>query len=56
MPFEMTDKRGQIIGFDPDLAALMAKELGAAKLDLISTAWDGIIPALITNKLSLIHI
>lgn len=26
MPFEMTDKRGQIIGFDPDLAALMQKD------------------------------
>ena len=54
MPFEMTDKRGQIIGFDPDLAVLMAKELGAAKLDLVSTAWDGIIPALITNKCDII--
>lgn len=54
MPFEMTDKRGTIIGFDPDLAALMAKELGAAKLDLISTAWDGIIPALLTNKCDII--
>ncbi len=54
MPFEMTDKRGQIIGFDPDLAALMAKDLGAAKLELVSTAWDGIIPALITNKCDLI--
>ena len=54
MPFEMTDKRGQIIGFDPDLAALMSKELGAAKLELISTAWDGIIPALITDKCDII--
>ncbi|MBL8260347.1 MAG: transporter substrate-binding domain-containing protein [Candidatus Competibacteraceae bacterium] len=54
MPFEMTDKRGKIIGFDPDLAALMAKELGAAKLDLVSTAWDGIIPALLTNKCDII--
>ena len=54
MPFEMTDKRGQIIGFDPDLAVLMAKELGAAKLELVSTAWDGIIPALITNKCDII--
>ncbi|MBK8509301.1 MAG: transporter substrate-binding domain-containing protein [Candidatus Competibacter sp.] len=54
MPFEMTDKRGKIIGFDPDLAALMAKELGAAKLELVSTAWDGIIPALLTNKCDII--
>lgn len=54
MPFEMTNKRGEIIGFDPDLAELMAKELGAAKLELVSTAWDGIIPALITNKCDII--
>jgi len=54
MPFEMTDKRGQIIGFDPDLAVLMAKDLGAAKLELVSTAWDGIIPALIANKCDII--
>ena len=54
MPFEMTDKRGQIIGFDPDLAELMVKDLGAAKLELVSTAWDGIIPALITNKCDII--
>ncbi len=53
MPFEMTDKRGQIIGFDPDLAALIAKEL-SVKLELVSTAWDGIIPALITNKCDII--
>ena len=50
MPFELTNKRGEIVGFDPDLAALMAKDLGAPKLELVSTAWDGIIPALITNK------
>ena len=54
MPFEITDKRGAIIGFDPDLAALMAKDLGAAKLELVSTGWDGIIPALITNKCDII--
>ena len=54
MPFELTNKRGEIIGFDPDLAALMAKELGAPKLDLVSTAWDGIIPALLTNKCDII--
>ena len=54
MPFEITDKRGKIIGFDPDLAELMAKDLGAAKLELVSTAWDGIIPALITNKCDIV--
>lgn len=53
MPFEITNKRGEIIGFDPDLAALMVKELGV-KLELVSTAWDGIIPALLTDKCDLI--
>ncbi len=53
MPFELTNKRGEIVGFDPDMAALMVKELGV-KLDLISTAWDGIIPALITDKCDII--
>ncbi|MFO1372516.1 MAG: transporter substrate-binding domain-containing protein [Candidatus Competibacteraceae bacterium] len=53
MPFEMSDKKGQIIGFDPDLAALMAKELGA-KLELVNTAWDDIIPALMANKCNII--
>ena len=53
MPFEITDKRGQIVGFDPDLAALMAESLGV-KLVLSSTAWDGIIPALITSKCDII--
>ena len=54
MPFEITDKRGAIIGFDPDLAVLMQKDLGAPKLELVSTAWDGIIPALITGKCDII--
>ncbi len=53
-PFEMTDKRGQIIGFDPDLAALMAKELGAPKLELVNTAWDDLIPSVLADKCDII--
>ena len=53
MPFELTNKRGEIVGFDPDLATLMVKDLGV-KLELVSTAWDGIIPALLTEKCDLI--
>ena len=49
MPFELTNQKGEIIGFDVDMAKRMAKKLGV-KLELISTAWDGIIPALITSK------
>ena len=53
MPFEMTNKRGEIVGFDVDVARQMAKTMGV-KLELVNTAWDGIIPALLTNKFDII--
>lgn len=53
MPFEMTDKKGEIIGFDVDMAKRIAKAMGV-KLELVSTAWDGIIPALLTDKFDMI--
>ena len=49
MPFEMLDKGGELIGFDADLAKLMARRLGV-KVKLVNQAWDGIIPALLTDK------
>ncbi len=49
MPFEMRDKKGDIIGFDVDLARLMARYMGV-KLTIVNTQWDGIIPALLTDK------
>jgi polar amino acid transport system substrate-binding protein len=49
MPFEMRDKQGALIGFDIDLARLMAKYMGV-KVTFVNTSWDGIIPALLTNK------
>lgn len=52
-PFEMTAKNGDIIGFDVDMAKEMAKAMGV-KLTLVNTAWDGIIPALITEKFDII--
>lgn len=53
MPFEMTNKRGEIIGFEVDLLKAMAKAMGV-KLELVSTSYDGIIPALLTNKFDMI--
>jgi polar amino acid transport system substrate-binding protein len=49
MPFEMRDKGGDIIGFDVDLARLMARKLGV-KLAVVNQSWDGIVPALLTGK------
>lgn len=53
LPFEMADKKGQFIGFDIDVAKEMAKAMGV-KLNLVNTAWDGIIPALVTRKFDII--
>jgi polar amino acid transport system substrate-binding protein len=53
MPFEMTDKKGNFVGFDIDVAKEMAKAMGV-KFVPVNTAWDGIIPALITGKFDII--
>lgn len=53
MPFELTSKKGEIIGFDVDMAKQMARAMGV-KLELVSTAWDGIIASLITKKFDII--
>lgn len=53
MPFELMSKKGEIIGFDVDMAKRMAKAMGV-KLELVNTAWDGIIPALLTKKFDIL--
>ena len=53
MPFEMTNKQGKIVGFDVDMAKQMAKVMGV-ELEIVNTAWDGIIPALVTDKFDII--
>jgi polar amino acid transport system substrate-binding protein len=53
LPFEMADKQGNFIGFDIDMAKEMAKAMGV-KFVPINTAWDGIIPALVTKKFDII--
>ena len=51
-PFE--SKEGEkAVGFDVDIATAIAEKLGV-KLDVISTAWDGIIPGLKTKKYDII--
>jgi len=53
MPFEMTTKQGEIVGFDVDLAKEMAKAMGV-KLTIVNTDFDGIIPALMADKFDII--
>jgi len=53
LPFEMTTRQGEIVGFDVDLAKEMAKAMNV-KLTIVNTDFDGIIPALMADKFDII--
>ena len=53
VPFEMTNKKGKFIGFDMDYGRRLAKAMGV-KFVPVNTAWDGIIPALMTDKFDIL--
>ena len=53
LPFEMTDKKGRFVGFDLDIAGELAKAMGV-RLEPVNTAWNGIIPSLITDRFDMI--
>lgn len=52
-PMEFSDEKGGYIGFDVDLCTALAKKMGL-QLEVVSTAWDGIIPALISGRYDII--
>jgi polar amino acid transport system substrate-binding protein len=53
VPFCMTSKTGKYIGFEMDFGRRLAKAMGV-KFVPVNTAWDGIIPALVTDKFDII--
>jgi polar amino acid transport system substrate-binding protein len=57
-PFEMQDEKGNIVGFDVDMAYELGKAIfgkgGEKKVEIMNTAWDGIIPSLMTHKYDII--
>lgn len=53
MPFEMKDKKGRLIGYDIDIARIMAREMGV-KLKIVPTGFGGIIAGLLTDKFDII--
>src|SRR4029077_3935058 len=53
VPWAMRDKNGDLIGFEVDVSKQIAKDIGV-EIDLVPTAFDGIIPALIAAKFDLI--
>jgi polar amino acid transport system substrate-binding protein len=53
VPWAMRDKQGNLIGFELDVGARLAKDLGV-RYEPVPTAWDGIIPALLANRFDFI--
>jgi polar amino acid transport system substrate-binding protein len=53
VPWAMKDKKGELIGFEVDVAKKLAEDAGI-KLELVPTEWSGIIPALIAGKFDVI--
>ena len=49
VPWAMKDKKGELIGFEIDIAKKFAKDMGV-KIEFVPTKWSGIIPSLITGK------
>lgn len=53
VPWAMTAKSGELIGFEIDVAKRLAQDLGV-KIEFVPTKWAGIIPALLTGKFDII--
>ena len=53
VPWAMRDRKGDLVGFEVDVASKVAEDMGV-DLELVPTAWDGIIPALIAGKFDVI--
>lgn len=49
VPWAMRNSAGEFIGFEVDVAREVAADMGV-ELELVPTAWDGIIPALLGKK------
>ena len=49
VPWAMRDKEGKLIGYEVDVGTRLAKDLGVA-YEPVPTAWDGIIPALLSGS------
>ena len=53
VPWAMRNSKGEFVGFEIEVAKRLAEEAGW-EIELMPTAWDGIIPALLANKFDVI--
>jgi len=52
-PFEFYDENGVLTGFDIELAVMIGEKIGRG-IEVVDMAFDGLIPALVTNKIDMI--
>jgi len=52
-PWSMRDLNGELVGFEMDVARQLAEDMGV-EIEFVPTAWDGIIPALLSGKFDVI--
>lgn len=48
-PFNFVNEQNQVVGFDPAIGTEIAKRMGL-EVEIVTTAWDGIIGGLLANK------
>ncbi len=53
VPWAMRDKKGDLVGFEIDVATKVAADMGV-EVEFVPTAWSGIIPALLAKKFDVI--
>ncbi len=53
VPWAMRAKDGSLVGFEIDVATRVAEDMGV-KIEFVPTAWDGIIPALLSGKFDVV--
>ena len=53
VPWSMRDKNGDLIGFELDVGRKLAEDMGV-EVEFAPTAWDGIIPALVSGNFDVI--
>lgn len=53
VPWAMRNKQGELVGFEVDVATRLAQDMNV-KPELVPTAWDGIIPALLSGRFDVI--
>ncbi|MFT7595227.1 MAG: polar amino acid transport system substrate-binding protein [Paracoccaceae bacterium] len=48
-PFNFVNEKNEVVGFDPAIGAEIGKRMGV-EVEIVTTAWDGIIGGLLANK------